>query len=349
MIKSNGMPYFIADIGANHDGSITRAKDLIWLAKECGADSVKFQHFEAEKIVNDLEFNRLNDTSTHQSTWKKSVSEIYDEYHFKREWTDEVYKECVVADIEFSSTPYDEDAIELLKGIVPFIKIGSGDISWLSHIEKCIATGLPIIIASGASSMDDVHRAMSLFSEAPDKVCLMQCNTNYTVDPDKYKYVNLNVLKHYQRIFPSAILGLSDHTMTDTSVLGAIALGAKVIEKHFTDNTSREGPDHKFAIDPVNWRAMVDRSYQMTDILGDGFKRVEDNEVDAFVVQRRSCIANRNLEKGKVITENDLDFLRPCPVGSFHPYEAKLIVGKVLGKDMKKNEIFQADNLKEGL
>ena len=248
--QDNPKPYFIADIAANHDGSINRAKDLIWLAKEAGADCAKFQHFLADEIVNGDGFSKLKSVQTHQSSWEKSVSEVYDQYHFKREWTEEIYLECVKANIDFSSTPYDQEAIDLIKDIVPFIKIGSGDISWIDHILACSNTRLPMVIATGASTDSDVKRVMQLFQNRKNQVCLMQCNTNYTVDADKINYVNLKVLEKYKLEYPEIILGLSDHTLTDTSVLGAVALGAMVIEKHFTDDNDRICPDHEFAIKP---------------------------------------------------------------------------------------------------
>ena len=337
--QDDSQPYFIADIAANHDGSIQRAKDLIWLAKDAGAHCAKFQHFVADEIVNALEFNRLGSDQTHQGSWKKSVSEVYDQYHFKREWTKEIYDECIKADIDFSSTPYDKEAIALIKDFVPFIKIGSGDISWIEHIAECSDTGLPIVIATGASTDSDVKRAMQIFDNRENQLCLMQCNTNYTIDPDKIGYVNLNVLKKYKRDYPDVILGLSDHTLSDTSVMGAVALGAKVIEKHFTDDNDRVGPDHNFAINPYNWRVMVDKANELSLAMGDGYKRVEENEKDAFVVQRRSCTLKNDLEKGAVITSEDLTFLRPCPPSSFHPYELARILGKRVTRDMVKNEI----------
>jgi sialic acid synthase SpsE len=336
----NSPPYFIADIAANHDGSIDRAKELIWLAKESGAHCAKFQHYTAKNIINGLGFETLNPLKTHQSDWDKSVTEIYDQYHFKREWTKEIANECRQAKIDFSSTPYDHEAIDLIKGYVPFIKIGSGDISWIEHIEDCLTTGLPIVIASGASMEADVIRAMKLFEKNKNQVCLMQCNTNYTIESDKIGYVNLNVLKKYKQRYPSAILGLSDHTLTDTSVLGAIALGAKVIEKHFTDDNDRVGPDHKFAINPRNWRLMVNRANELSLALGDGNKKVEANEFDSFIVQRRSCTAMHVIEKGAVLTKGDLTYLRPCPEGAFHPYEAKKIIGRKVNRTILEGEIF---------
>ena len=338
-------PYFIADIAANHDGSLQRAKDLIWLAKEAGADCAKFQHFLAHKIVNDKEFKKIEDIKTHQSGWKKSVSEIYDDYHFKREWTLEIKEECDKAEIDFSSSPYDKEAIDLIKDITPFIKIGSGDVSWLSHIEDCLKTQLPIVIATGACEIKDVLRAMNLITSYGNQHCIMQCNTNYTVDPDKVKYVNLNVLDHYKNLFPNAILGLSDHTKTPTSVFGAIAKGAKIIEKHFTDDNSRIGPDHEFAINPKEWKEMVNISCELVDEMGDGIKKVEDNEKNAYIVQRRSCVASRDLPAGHAITKEDIDYLRPCPEGAVQPFEVSDVIGKKLMEALEVNESILWTNL----
>ena len=124
-VSLNSKPYFVADLAANHDGDLSRAKDLVWIAKEAGADCAKFQHFLANKIVNDVEFKKLESLQTHQSSWKKSVSEIYDQYHFKREWTQEIARECNEADIEFSTSPYDFDAVELVDEYLNFYKINS--------------------------------------------------------------------------------------------------------------------------------------------------------------------------------------------------------------------------------
>ena len=150
-------PYFIADLGANHDGDLSRAKDLVWLAKESGAHCAKFQHFLADKIVNDVEFKKIESLKTHQSDWKKSVSEIYEQYHFKREWTLEVVKECQKAEIEFSTSPYDHEAVEHVNQFVNFFKIGSGDITWTDFIEFVASKGKPIVIATGASTLEDVR------------------------------------------------------------------------------------------------------------------------------------------------------------------------------------------------
>ncbi len=336
-------PYFIADIAANHDGDLSRAKDLVWISKEAGADCAKFQHFLADKIVNDIEFQKLDNLKTHQSDWKKSVSEIYDEYHFRREWTEEIYKECIKAEIEFSTSPYDFDAVNEVDQYVNFFKIGSGDISWTQIIEFIDSKQKPVLLATGAAILEDVVRAVSVCKN--NRPIIMQCNTNYTVEKNKHKYVNIKVLAKYAEIFPDHILGLSDHTLGHGSGIGSIPLGARVFEKHFTDDNSREGPDHKFALNPKSWKEMVEISNEVFETLGDGIKKVEENEKNAFIVQRRSIVANKNLEKGHVITSSDLDFLRPCPENSFHPYEENNLIGKKLNKNKSKRESFLKSDL----
>ena len=335
-IGNHHKPYFVADLAANHDGDLSRAKELVWVAKEAGADCAKFQHFLADKIVNDIEFEKINKLETHQSTWKSSVSEIYDKYHFRREWTEDIYKECKEADIEFSTSPYDYDAVELVDEYVNFFKIGSGDISWIEFIQYVAKKEKPVLLATGAATLEDVTRAVNAIDT--DQLILMQCNTNYTVESNKHHYVNLRVLETYHKLFPNVILGLSDHTLGHGSVLGAIPLGARVFEKHFTDDNQREGPDHKFALNPLKWREMVDLSMEVFETLGDGIKRVEENEQNAFIVQRRSIVCNKKLPEGHQITRNDLDFLRPCPKNSFHPYQADEVIGKTLIESKQANE-----------
>jgi len=329
-------PYFIADLAANHDGELSRAKELIWIAKDAGAHCAKFQHFEADKIVNDVEFQKINTLKTHQSGWKASVSEIYDQYHFRREWTEEIVKECDKAHIEFSTSPYDYEAVDLVDKFLNFYKIGSGDISWIDFIKYVSSKNKPVLIATGAANLEDVKRAVD--SVDRKNLILMQCNTNYTIESDKHKFVNLKVIESYKDLFPDVVLGLSDHTLGHSSVLGAIPLGARVFEKHFTDDNDREGPDHKFALNPKKWREMVDLSEEVFETLGDGIKKVEENEQNAFVVQRRSIVCNKDLKEGAIIKLEDLNFLRPCPKNSFHPYEVEVVVGQKLKVNKRKNE-----------
>jgi len=322
--------YFIADVASNHDGDLARAKDLIWLCKEAGADAVKFQHFKAEKIVSDRGFKTLGGQMSHQAAWKKSVFEIYRQYECNRDWNEELAQTAREANIDFMTSPYDLEAIDMLDAYLPAYKIGSGDITWTGIIEQIARRGKPVILATGASTMADVERAVETILRHNRQIALLQCNTNYTGSLENFRFINLRVLREYARLWPDMILGLSDHTPGHATVLGAITLGARVIEKHFTDDNDRTGPDHPFSMNPQTWREMVDRSRELELALGDGIKRVEGNESETVVLQRRCLRLKRGKESGEIITADDLEPLRPAPAETVEPYRLDDIIGKRL-------------------
>lgn len=322
--------YFIADIAANHDGDLSRAKDLIWLAKTAGADCAKFQHFKASKIVSDRGFRSLGGQQSHQAAWKKPVFEVYQQYELNRAWNDELAATAQQAGIDFMTTPYDDDAVDSVDHLVPAWKIGSGDINFVSFIERVARTGKPILVATGASTQGDVDRMVKAVLAVNRQLVLMQCNTNYTGSLENFGFINLNVLKTYALRYPGVLLGLSDHSPGHSTVLGAIALGARAIEKHFTDDNTREGPDHGFAMNPRTWREMVQRSRELQAALGDGVKRVEGNETQTAVLQQRCLRATRDLPAGHVLKLGDLEALRPAPDGAARPYELPQMLGRHL-------------------
>ena len=166
----------------------------------------------------------------------------------------------------------------------------------------------------------------------------MQCNTNYTGNIENMKYVNLNVLKMYAVIYPDMLLGLSDHTPGHATVLGAITLGARAVEKHFTSDTRREGPDHAFSMDPVTWRDMVDRARELESAMGTGIKRVEENEQETVVLQQRCLRLTRDIKAGEQIGESDVEALRPAPRGAYRPFEKNIVLGRVLSCDMEQGQ-----------
>ena len=332
--------YFIADIAANHDGDLGRAKELIYLAKEAGADAAKFQHFKAETIVSDHGFKLLGEQQSHQSKWKKSVFEVYKNASVSTDWTQALKETCDKAGITFFTSPYDFDLVDHIDPFVPAYKIGSGDITWIDMVKRIASKGKPYILATGASTMDDVYRAVAVGLEINTKLALLQCNTNYTGSLDNMRFVQLNVLKSYRVMFPKMILGLSDHTPGHATVLGAVAIGARVIEKHFTDDISRVGPDHAFSMDPRSWKDMVDRTRELEASLGCGIKKVEDNEQQTIILQRRAVRAISDLPRDHIINAQDLIVLRPCPPGAVLPYEAVNLIGKKLRQTKKAGEHF---------
>jgi len=330
--------YFIADIAANHDGDLSRAKDLIYLAKEAGADAAKFQHFRAETIVSDYGFRNLGGQQSHQEKWNKSVFDVYDDASVPADWTAALAETCAAAGIHFFTSPYDFDLVEDVNPYVPAFKIGSGDITWIEFIEYVAAKNKPTIIASGAATIEDVRRAIDAALQVNPTVSLLQCNTNYTGSRENFRYINLNVLKTFRELYPDLVLGLSDHTPGHTTVVGAVAFGARIIEKHFTDDTGREGPDHAFSMTPQAWRDMVDATEEIDLALGDGVKRVERNEEQTCVLQRRGVVAARDLAEGTLLSIDNLVSLRPCPPDALLPYEIDQAFGKRTRRALTKGE-----------
>jgi len=340
-ISEDEPTYFIADIAANHDGQLERAVKLIHLAAKAGADAAKFQHFRAPKIVSRRGFESLGGQLTHQSKWRKSVYEVYEAASVDWDWTEALSKACEEAKIEFLSAPYDFEAVDMLEPYVPAYKIGSGDITWTEELEYVARKGKPILLATGASDMQEVQRAVAAIVAINLQLLLMQCNTNYTGSVENFRHVNLRVLSSFRAMYPDLVLGLSDHTPGHAAVLGAVALGARAIEKHFTDDCTREGPDHGFALDPSAWREMVDRTRELEYAMGDGNKVVEPNETETAVVQRRCLRAAGPLAAGRVLSPTDIEPLRPAPIDSIAPYELLRVVGRTVRCDLSQGDYFK--------
>jgi N-acetylneuraminate synthase len=187
--------------------------------------------------------------------------------------------------------------------------------------------GKPLFIATGAATIGEVQKAVRAVLALNSQLVLMQCNTNYTASPDNYDHLHLNVLKSYATMFPDVVLGLSDHTHALAPVLGAVALGARVIERHFTDDNGREGPDHKFAMNPGNWSRMVEETRFLERSLGSPDKFIAANEVQTAVVQRRCLRAAREIKAGEVLTREMIDVLRPATPGAIKPDHIQEVVG----------------------
>tara|TARA_B100000401_G_scaffold389256_1_gene294859 strand:+ start:842 stop:1906 length:1065 start_codon:yes stop_codon:yes gene_type:complete len=339
IISNNNKTYFIADIGANHDGSLLRAKKLIKLAALSGANAAKFQHFKAETIVNKDRFDKQKKTA-HQAKWKSSVFQVYKKASINNKWNSILEKECKKYKIDFLTSPYDLSYVDLVNKYIPAFKIGSGDITWREILIKIAKKNKPLILATGASNYTDVDKAVQLLRRYNKKIILMQCNTNYTGEEKNFNYINLRVLNLYKKKFKDKIvLGLSDHTPGHATVLGAVTLGARAIEKHFTDSNDRNGPDHKFALNPEDWKNMVVETRRLEKSLGNGLKTVENNENKSFYVQRRGVYLTKKLKKGHILKKEDMVCLRPFVKNSISPFEINKFLGKKIKKNLSKNSI----------
>ena len=316
LIDLESPTYFIADIAANHDGDLERALHLIELAANAGADCVKFQHHTAERVASDKGYRQLGDKLGHQAKWKKSVYQVYKEAEVSKSWTPILAEHAASCGVHFMSTPYSFEMVDHIDPYVPAYKIGSGDVNWHMLLEKICSKQKPVILSTGASTLEEVQKSYNvLLSNGIQKedICIMQCNTNYTGQEKNYDFINLNVLRTFRNSFPDSILGLSDHTHGHVTTLGSVAFGAKIVEKHFTDDNDRIGPDHSFSMNPITWRQMVDDTRILERSFGSEIKVVEDNEKQTVVVQRRSVRCLKDIDINDIIELEHFDFQRPCP------------------------------------
>jgi sialic acid synthase SpsE len=319
--------YTIADIASNHDGLLKRAKMLIRLAAESGADAAKFQLFTGKGLASERGFAAIG----------KPLYKVYDENALPREWIPELAATCKEAGIDFACTPYDYEAVDLLKPYVEYYKVGSGDITYILFLEYIAAQGKPVILSTGASDIGDVQRAVEALRGVP--VTLLQCGMEYSGnDGVNLHHANLRVLSLYRTMFEGIICGLSDHTRSNTTVIAAVTLGATVIEKHFTDDNGREGPDHHFALEPDEWKRMVEAIRETETILDSANKKVEPNEYAWQTIARRCVRACRDIEEGETVTLDDVIALRPCEHLAIPANEIEDVWGYIANQPIRKGQ-----------
>lgn len=339
MISPGHPTYFIAEIGGNFDGSMDKAKRLIDAAKEAGADCAKFQTFTADTIVSEGGFSRMTLHGVHGS-WGRTVSEVFRDVEFPMEWHREIADYCKKAGIDFSTSPYFKEAVDLCADIkLPFIKIGSGEITWLEMLEYIAGKGIPVMLATGDATMSEIDEAVRTIEKTGNKdLILMQCITNY---PSKIESANVNVLKTYQNAF-GCLTGYSDHSPGHVVALASVVLGGRVVEKHFTLDKTDKGPDHPHSMEPKEFKFMVDSIREAECAMGSTRKEVVEEEGETVFVQRRCLYAKRDLKKGQAITADDLDVLRPA-IGIPPKYKDK-VIGRTVNKDIPAREpIFWED------
>lgn len=323
--------YIIAEIGSNFNGKISNAKKLIKLAKDAGADAAKFQSFVPEKIISRRGFEKK---LAFQVKWKKSVWEVYDEAQLPLSWHKELSRYAKSVGIDFMSTPYYYKAVdELMKLKVPAIKIGSGEITNLEFLKYVGRTMKPILLATGASTMQEVEEAVSAIrSTGNRKIILMQTITQY---PSPTIEANLKVMETFREKFKLNV-GYSDHSSGSLVILASVTMGACVIEKHFTANTKLRGPDHIHSLDTRDFRQMVQNIRLLEEALGDGIKKVEKSERETRIIQRRGIWTIKKISKGERFSKSNVDVLRPTLGISASKY--RLVIGKVSKRNFEAYE-----------
>ena len=296
----------IAEAGVNHNGDVGRAKEMIQVAKDSGADIVKFQTSNLDSLVSkyakmaEYQKNNIGEEMP-QKEMLKSFQLYYDDFV-------ELKKCCEEVGIPFLSTPFDIDSIHFLGDLQDIWKIPSGEITNYPYLVEIAHTGKPVIMSTGMSTLDEVRDGVELLrKEGAKDITLLHCTTDY---PTKDEDANINAMLTLEREFGCPV-GFSDHTLGIVADIAAVALGACVIEKHFTLDRSLPGPDHKASLEPDELKDMVEAIRRTEVLLGDDEKKVMDGERGNIAVARKSIVAKTHISKGEIYTEDNITTKRP--------------------------------------
>lgn len=324
--------FIIAEIGVNHNGSVDLAKDMIKSASECGVDAVKFQTFNSEDLVTEnartADYQEENTNENSQLEMLKKLELSFDDF---RELKDYALKNGVI----FISSPFDVNSVDLLETLdVPLYKLGSGELNNFELIDYVQKTNKPIIISTGMATLDEIKETYD-FIKNKDNLIILHCITGY---PTSFEEANLNFIKTLKSEFDVPI-GFSDHSPGIELPIAAVALGACVVEKHFTLDKNLEGPDHKASLNPIEFKAMVDAIRNVEVAMGDGVRKFSDNELEIKKVARKSIVLNQDISKDMIIERRMLSIKRPGT--GIPPKFIDDVVGKKVIKDLKANNVLK--------
>ena len=336
-ISKSKYPYFIAEIGINHNGSMKLAKEMIDIAKSNGADCVKFQSF----IVNDYISSLADKASYQKQDGLENVSQrdIIGKSQLSFKQISDIKLYAKKKGIDFLSTPFEIKSLKYLIELgVDAIKISSCNLTNYPFLEEAAKSNIPILLSTGMSNIEEVKKAVKIFKDFNSPLIILQCTSNY---PSKISNANLNVLKTYQDMF-SVPVGLSDHTYNNTTSVVAISLGAVVIEKHFTLSRSLPGIDQKASIEPSELKMLIRDIRDAKVSLGSFKKFRTDEEKDTFNVLRRSLVASREIKKGEVLKKDMIEIMRPGN-GLTTDYIDR-IIGKKINRTIVKHELLKLSN-----
>lgn len=327
--------YIIAEAGDNHNGDFNTALKLVDVAKRAGADCVKFQTFVTEEIISKYaemaEYQKKN-TGKEESQFEmvKRLELSFDEFRKIKEYCDRV-------GIQFLSTPFDLKSVDFLNELgVPFFKIPSGEITNYPYLIKIAHTGKPVVMSTGMCELDEILAAINVLEKnGSGEITLLHCNTEY---PTPLKDVNLYAMRTMKKMFGKKV-GYSDHTKGIEVPVAAVALGACVIEKHFTLDKNMPGPDHKASLEPDELGRMVKNIRNIEIALGDGVKRVSESERKNIAIARKSIVARRNIQEGEILTEENLAVKRPGT--GINPMQWMEVLGTRAVRDFKEDELIE--------
>ena len=325
----------IAEAGVNHNGSLETAKQLVDVASEAGADMVKFQTFSAVRLVtisaNKAEYqNQTTDASESQHAMIRKLE-------LSREMHEDIIAYCKQCNIEFFSTGFDTQSIDMLVdlGLEQF-KIPSGEITNLPYLRHIGKFGKPVILSTGMAILGEIEAALEVLETSGTQrknITILHCNTEY---PTPLEDVNLRAMLAIRDAFGVAV-GYSDHTLGIEVSIAAVAMGATVIEKHFTLDRNLPGPDHQASLEPAELKAMVTAIRNIEVALGDGIKRLTPSEARNKPVARKSLVASRAIKAGQVFTAENLTTKRPGT--GISPMRWDEFIGQAAQKDYQEDEL----------
>ncbi|WP_253197229.1 N-acetylneuraminate synthase [Clostridium algidicarnis] len=311
----------IAEAGVNHNGDINIAKELVDSAVKTGANAVKFQTFKAENLVTKkapkADYQKETTGYGNQYEMLKKLELSYDDHVLLKKY-------CADKGVMFISTPFDFESVDLLVKLdIPLYKVSSGDLTNIPLLKYIARLDKPMIVSTGMANLGEVELAIEAINKTGnDKIILLHCTSNY---PTEYEDVNLNAMITLKNAFNLPI-GYSDHTKGIEVPIAAVAMGAKVIEKHFTLDKEMDGPDHRASLNPKEFKQMVDSIRKIEKAFGDGIKRCNNNEESTKRVARKSIVAKVNIEKGQIISYENVTFKRPA--NGISPIFIEDLIGK---------------------
>lgn len=328
----------IAEAGVNHNGSITMAKKMIDVAADAGVDYVKFQTFKASNLVTkfatraDYQQQNMEDNDNLQYTMLKQL-ELLPEQHI------ELIEYCKVKGVNFFSTAFDFDSVDFLASLhLGLWKIPSGEITNYPYLRKIAHYHEPVILSTGMCEFSDIERALHVllqFGVEKEQITVLHCNTEY---PTPFRDVNLKAMLEIGERFGVKI-GYSDHTQGIEVSIAAVALGATVIEKHFTLDRNMEGPDHKASLEPNELKQMVDAIRNIEKALGSRRKEVSDSERKNRAIARKSIVAATSIKKGETFSEDNITVKRPG--NGISPMQWNEVMGKAAIRDFEEDELIE--------
>ncbi len=325
----------IAEAGVNHNGDYELAKQLALKAKEAGADYVKFQTAVPEKVIS--RFAEMAEYQKENTGKVESQLDMCRRIHLKLSDYAPLQKYCQEIGIKFISTPFDLESIDVLDKLhMDFWKIPSGEITNYPYLVKIANTRMPVVMSTGMCEKHEIGEALRVLCDhglKKEQVTLLHCNTEY---PTPMGDVNLRAMNDLASEFGVAV-GYSDHTQGIEVPIAAVALGAQVIEKHFTLDKNMEGPDHKASLEPQELKAMVDAVRNIEKALGDGRKHVSESERKNIAIARKSIIAARDIKAGEEFTEENLTVKRPG--NGISPMRWNEVIGQTAIRDFVEDEL----------